>query len=571
MSVTPITGTSNQLFLRFSSDESVVAQGFHFSYTATDTTETTIAPATSAPGCGGILAAPPGGTVTSPNYPGNYGNDETCEWTITVPEGSVVRLTFDSFSLETGYDYLMIYDGGSDGAPPLRRLTGYAIPDPITSTSNQMFVKFTSDYSSTAQGFQFSYTATGPTTTTSAPGCGGILTAPPGGTVTSPNYPNYYPNSATCEWKITVPEGSVVLLTFDSFQLDYGYDYLTIYDGGSDSAPRLQRLIGHLTPDPITSTSNQMFVRFTSDHSYTFQGFQFSYTATAAIYGSPSEEAVNVAQGKTAYQTSTKGYFRFWEREARLAVDGNTNGDWWGNSCTCTRTEDEDNPAWWVDLGQSYVINSVVIFNRLDCCSDRLNPFNIHIGGSSTVTSNPKCGGDHRIDLSQPSISVSCQGMTGRYVGVRLIGFPRVMSLCEVQVFSTGPITEVPTTLRHVTHRTNTEGRLQTTSMQSPSSAQPTQRPTHPGTTSHQTTWLAERETTTSIGTWYKDLLNPTVLIDNLAVACLGCAVGILATALLCCCGHRCTRQSRQVAQAPKEQDVEEPQDECDKTKEIQP
>ncbi|XP_078581925.1 scavenger receptor cysteine-rich domain-containing protein DMBT1-like [Branchiostoma floridae x Branchiostoma japonicum] len=161
----------------------------------------------------------------------------------------------------------------------------------------------------------------------------------------------------------------------------------------------------------------------------------------------PDGAAVNIARGKTAYQTSSQGYWipttgEVFSGEAGLAVDGNTNGNYSEN--TCTQTKWEANPAWWVDLGQSYVINSVVIFNRLDCCSDRLNPFNIHIGGSGTVTSNPKCGGDHRIDLGQPSISVSCRGMMGRYVGIRLIGSHRVMSLCEVQVFSPDGVSDVP-------------------------------------------------------------------------------------------------------------------------------
>ncbi|XP_078667082.1 uncharacterized protein LOC144908968 isoform X1 [Branchiostoma floridae x Branchiostoma belcheri] len=149
---------------------------------------------------------------------------------------------------------------------------------------------------------------------------------------------------------------------------------------------------------------------------------------------------VNVALGKTAFQTTTMGYHsgstgEQWPGVARLAVDGNTNGDHWGNSCT--HTDVEANAMWWVDLGQSYTIYRVVIFNRLDCCSERLNPFNIHIGNSDQVTWNPKCGGDHQINLNEPSISVSCQGMTGRYVGVRLAGSQtRALSLCEVQVFS---------------------------------------------------------------------------------------------------------------------------------------
>ncbi|KAI8486999.1 hypothetical protein Bbelb_352590 [Branchiostoma belcheri] len=67
---------------------------------------------------------------------------------------------------------------------------------------------------------------------------------------------------------------------------------------------------------------------------------------------------------------------------------------------------------------------------------ERLNPFNIHIGDSDLVSENPKCGGDHQIAVNQPSISVPCQGMKGRYVGVRLPGPTRKLTLCEVQVFS---------------------------------------------------------------------------------------------------------------------------------------
>ncbi|KAI8497869.1 hypothetical protein Bbelb_245210 [Branchiostoma belcheri] len=116
--------------------------------------------ATSGLGCGGTLSAPPDGSVTSPNYPENYKPDQTCDWLITVPEGSSVRLTFDSFHVENGYDYLYIYDGDSDSATELQKLTGGLSVDPITSTSNKIFVKFVSDESETTQGFQFSYTAT---------------------------------------------------------------------------------------------------------------------------------------------------------------------------------------------------------------------------------------------------------------------------------------------------------------------------------------------------------------------------------------------------------------------------
>ncbi|XP_035682731.1 uncharacterized protein LOC118420132 [Branchiostoma floridae] len=153
-----------------------------------------------------------------------------------------------------------------------------------------------------------------------------------------------------------------------------------------------------------------------------FQGFQ---------------AGANVALGMLAFQTTTRPD----GGPARLAVDGNPSTRWTDGSCA--HTQQEENPTWWVDLGQSYAVDSVVIFNvnrQEECCSDRINPFNIHIGDSNQVSTNPKCGGDHRIGLTMPSISVSCQGMRGRYVGIRLPGPSRVLTLCEVRVFSDGKV-----------------------------------------------------------------------------------------------------------------------------------
>ncbi|KAI8502525.1 hypothetical protein Bbelb_201130 [Branchiostoma belcheri] len=153
---------------------------------------------------------------------------------------------------------------------------------------------------------------------------------------------------------------------------------------------------------------------------------------TSAYICAPSIETislVNVALGKRASQTSTSS-----GGVANHAVDGNTDGRWDVGSCTHT-IEVTSNPTWWVDLGHPYQIDRVVVFNRQDCCWERLNPFNIHIGDSDQVSTNPKCGGDHQINVNHQFISVRCQPMRGRYVGVRLPGQSRVLTLCEVQVF----------------------------------------------------------------------------------------------------------------------------------------
>ena len=50
-----------------------------------------------------------------------------------------------------------------------------------------------------------------------------------------------------------------------------------------------------------------------------------------------------------------------------MAVDGNTNTNFAGESCTAT-AEDDEAPWWRVDLGAVYNITSVNIVNRGDCC-----------------------------------------------------------------------------------------------------------------------------------------------------------------------------------------------------------
>ncbi|XP_078585809.1 uncharacterized protein LOC144867627 [Branchiostoma floridae x Branchiostoma japonicum] len=173
----------------------------------------------------------------------------------------------------------------------------------------------------------------------SAPDCGENLFAPSGGPVTSPNFPNNYGLYENCEWRITVPEGSIIRLTFDSFNTQYPYDILTIYDGADDSAPQLQRLTGLLPVSPITSTSNMMFLRFTSDRQHTDQGFQFSYISSTPGHcwdpGVPAngyrDNNSNFTSGQTIRYSCMAGY-QVW---GAANITCRTNGTWSDATPTC--------------------------------------------------------------------------------------------------------------------------------------------------------------------------------------------------------------------------------------------
>jgi hypothetical protein len=79
-----------------------------------------------------------------------------------------------------------------------------------------------------------------------------------------------------------------------------------------------------------------------------------------------SGAATNVARGKPTAQSSTE-----FDGAASRAVDGNTDGAFFSGSVTHTATA--PNQWWMVDLGASYRIESISIYNRTDCCAERLS------------------------------------------------------------------------------------------------------------------------------------------------------------------------------------------------------
>jgi hypothetical protein len=137
------------------------------------------------------------------------------------------------------------------------------------------------------------------------------------------------------------------------------------------------------------------------------------------IYNGP----INLALGKPAGQSSTAlGAL------AMRATDGTTDGRWTINSVTHTNA---DAQAWWqVDLGVPTSIGQVVIFNRTDCCSERLADFDILVsddGASWTIAST--------FFGPAPSVVPFPMRVFGRFVRIQLRG-TNFLSLAEVQIFA---------------------------------------------------------------------------------------------------------------------------------------
>ncbi len=142
----------------------------------------------------------------------------------------------------------------------------------------------------------------------------------------------------------------------------------------------------------------------------------------------------NVALNKTVSQSSTSH-----NGLATRAVDGNTSGNWGNGSVTHTSSEAN---AWWeVDLHEVTDIDSIEIWGRTDCCSDRLSDYYVF------VSDDPFTSTDLNTTLNQSGVTAfyfnTTAGtptgisldQTGRYVRVQL-NETNPLSLAEVVVYS---------------------------------------------------------------------------------------------------------------------------------------
>ncbi|XP_017570153.1 procollagen C-endopeptidase enhancer 2 isoform X1 [Pygocentrus nattereri] len=111
--------------------------------------------------------------------------------------------------------------------------------------------------------------------------CGGNFTGR-SGFIGSQGHPAVYPPNTKCVWRITVPQGRVVSLSFRVMDLESDnlckYDYVDIYDGHV-SGQRLGRFCGTSRPGALVTSGNKMQVVMVSDANTAGSGFLAAYAA----------------------------------------------------------------------------------------------------------------------------------------------------------------------------------------------------------------------------------------------------------------------------------------------------
>lgn len=197
------------------------------------------------------------GEILSPNYPQAYPNEIEKSWDIEVPEGYGIHLYFTHLDLELSencsYDSVQIMSGDLEEGKICGKRTSKNPNSPIVEEFqvpyNKLQVIFRSDFSNEERftGFAAYYVAMDVNECTdfadvpcshfcnnfiggyfcSCPpeyflhddmkncgvNCSGDVFTALIGEITSPNYPNEYPENSRCEYQILLEEGFQVVLT----------------------------------------------------------------------------------------------------------------------------------------------------------------------------------------------------------------------------------------------------------------------------------------------------------------------------------------------------------------------
>ncbi|XP_066475312.1 mannan-binding lectin serine protease 1 [Tiliqua scincoides] len=268
------------------------------------------------------------GEIQSPNFPDSYPSDSEATWNISVPDGFRIKLYFMHFDLESSYlceyDYVKVESEDQLLATFCGREATDTEQTPgqqaIVSPGSYLSLTFKSDFSNEERftGFDAHYTAVDideclessdeelacdhhchnyiggyycscrfgyilhSDNRTCKVECSDNLFTQRSGAINSPDFPNSYPKSSDCLYRVELEEGFFITLQFeeafdieDHPEVSCPYDYIKIKAGPKEFGP----FCGEKSPGRIETRSNSVQILFHSDNSGENRGWKLAYTA----------------------------------------------------------------------------------------------------------------------------------------------------------------------------------------------------------------------------------------------------------------------------------------------------
>lgn len=231
------------------------------------------------------------GTLNDGSGIASYSDNLDCSWTIINPLGSPIDITFIEFQTEVGNDVLSIFDGADENAPLLGAYSGANLPAPVQSSSDVVYITFTTNANTSGIGWQLNWNGT-------------KLVSACNGSIDDGSGDDPYANGQYCAWRIAPAGATSITIHFEEFNIETKYDYLYIYDGPDTFSPMLGAFSGNFIPDPIT-TGPQMLVVFVTDGSGFATGWSADYTSVIPDFTECAGEFDQIENGRQ-YEANTE-------------------------------------------------------------------------------------------------------------------------------------------------------------------------------------------------------------------------------------------------------------------------
>ena len=104
----------------------------------------------------------------------------------------------------------------------------------------------------------------------------------------SPSFPGYYLDDVFCTWRISVPNGNIIRLTFHEFRLRdqplCENCFLEFFDGRDQTAPARGRFCGQSYPPVFVSSSNHLMAVLRCHGKPPIARFKAFYQSVTGMY-----------------------------------------------------------------------------------------------------------------------------------------------------------------------------------------------------------------------------------------------------------------------------------------------
>ncbi|KAF9421742.1 hypothetical protein HW555_002423 [Spodoptera exigua] len=247
-----IQTSSNYAYIKFRSDIFQGGKGFLFNYNTVCNNNVT-----------GRY-----GVIESPGFPGNCPLNTNCLWTINVPKGNTINVTFTHFDIQKWFrfyrpwmrarnqdecttDYLQIKDIADPNYS--NKFCGRTSPGVITTKGNSLQIKLVTGINTIRTAFRLEWISSG---------CGGYIKKDMGTIELDKSVTN--DKELECEWLIEAQMGKSITITFSEIYMsdtaNCTVDAIEVYNGQNTNTPLLTKIC-HRDMVSVSSDSNFMLVR----------------------------------------------------------------------------------------------------------------------------------------------------------------------------------------------------------------------------------------------------------------------------------------------------------------------